>query len=199
MACDILPDPILYRAIFLLAYFGYLRMSNIAPHSLAAFYSSKQFLRQDIIFGPPGAHLIIKWTKTLQDHKSHHVIQIPSIDNIFLCPVRALQALLKSRPLPPTFPLFANFSYPHSQVIDTHIRNSLEKVLAFKKFSLKGFGFHTFRRSGATFAFDHNVALQNIMAHGLWCNSAVWIYLQNASQAPSIIPMTFTSHIPSHF
>ena len=96
-------------------------MSNIAPHSLAAFDSSKHFLRQDIIFGPPGAHLIIKWTKTLQDHKSHHVIQIPSIDNIFLCPVRALQALLKSRPLPPTFPLFANFSYPHSQVIDTHI------------------------------------------------------------------------------
>ena len=199
MACDILPDPILYRAIFLLAYFGFLRMSNIAPHSLAEFDSSKHFLRQDIIFGPPGAHLIIKWTKTLQEHKSHHVIQIPSIDNIFLCPVRALQALLKSRPLPPSSPLFANFSHPHSQVIDTHICNSLKKVLVFKNFPLKGFGFHTFRRSGATFAFDHNVALQNIMAHGLWRSSAVWIYLQNASQAPSIIPKTFASHIPSHF
>ena len=60
LACDILPDPILYRSIFLLAYFGFLRMSNIAPESLAAFDSSKHFLRQDLIFGPPGAHLIIK-------------------------------------------------------------------------------------------------------------------------------------------
>ena len=137
--------------------------------------------------------------KTLLHHKSHHVIQIPSIENIFLCPVRALQALLKSRPLPPSFPLFANFSYPHHQVIDTHIKNALEKVLAFKNFPLKGFGFHTFRHSGATFVFDHNVALQNIMAHGLWRSSAAWIYLQNASQAPSIIPTTFATHIPSHF
>ena len=188
LACDILPDPILYRSIFLLAYFGFLRMSNIAPHSLAAFDSSKHFLRQDLIFGPPGAHLIIKWTKTLQDNKSHHVIQIPSIENIFLCPVRALQALLKSRSLPPSFPLFANLTYPHHPIIDTHIRNALKKVLAFKNFPLKGFGFHTFRRTGATFSFDHNVALQNIMAHGLWRSSAVWTYLQNASQAPSIIP-----------
>ena len=191
LACDILPDPILYRSIFLLAYFGFLRMSNIAPHSLAAFDSSKHFLQQDLRFFPPGTHLIIKWTKTLQDNKSHHVIQIPSIQNIFLCPVRALQALLKSRPLLPSFPLFAHFSYPHHRVIDTHIRNALKKVLAFKNFPLKGFGFNTFRRSGATFAFDYNVALQNIMAHGLWRSLAVWTYLQNASQAPSIIPTTF--------
>ena len=26
------------------------------------------------------------------------------------------------------------------------------------------------------------------MSHGLWKNSAVWIYLQNASQTPSAIP-----------
>ena len=199
LACDKLPDPILYRSIFLLPYFGFLRMSNIAPHSLAAFDSSKHFLCQHLIFGPPGAHLIIKWTKTLQDNKSHHVIQIPSIENIFLCPVRALQALLKSKYLSPYFALFANLAHPHNSINDTHIQNALKKVLAFKNFPLKVFSFHTFRRTVATFVFDHKVALQNIMAHGLWCSSAVWTYFQNASLAPSIIPTTLATRIPSHF
>ena len=115
-ACDLLSDPILFRAIFLTAFYGFLRMSNLAPHSARAFDPSKHFLRQDIFFGPPppppGAHLLLKWTKTLQDHRAHHIIQLPAIDSHFLCPVRALKALLTSRPLPPSSPLFANISPP---------------------------------------------------------------------------------------
>ena len=42
--------------------------SNIAPHSRSQFDPRRHFLRQDLIFGPPGAHLVIKWTKTLQDN-----------------------------------------------------------------------------------------------------------------------------------
>ena len=110
LTCDFLPDPILYRAIFLTAYFAFLRMSNIVPHSLSAFNPNKHLLRK--VFGPPGAHIIIKWTKTLQESKAHHVVQIPSFTNIYLCPVRALSRLLESRPLSPDHPLFANLSPP---------------------------------------------------------------------------------------
>ena len=96
MSCDILSDPILFRAIFLTVLYGFFRMSNIAPHSSAKFNPNVHFLRQDLIFAPLGAHLLIKWTQTLQHHKSHHWVQLPSIHNHFLCPVRALQALLAS-------------------------------------------------------------------------------------------------------
>ena len=194
LSCDTLSDPILFRAIFLTAYFA-----NFAPHSLAKFHPDKHFLRKDLTFAPPGAHLLIKWTKTLQDHKSHHVIQLPELENIFLCPVRALKALLSSRPLSPCAPLFANRYPPYHQVIDSHIRHALKKILILRNISPLGHGFHTFRRSGATYAFDHNVAIQNIMAHGLWRSSSVWTYLQNASQAASIIPLTFSSSIPPRF
>ena len=112
MSCDILNDPILFRAIFLTSFYGFLRMSNIVPHSASQYSPSRHFLRQDLIFADPGADLIIKWTKTLQDHNSHHVIQFPSIQNPILGPVRALKQLPQSRPLPPhalclpmTFPL----------------------------------------------------------------------------------------------
>ena len=113
--------------------------------------------------------------------------------------MRALKALITSRLLPPSAPLFANTFPPHKQVIDTNICDALKKVLLHRNIPLKPHGFHTFRRSGATFAFDHNVALQDTMAHGLWRSAAIWTNLQNASQAASIIPQTFTSNIPSSF
>ena len=84
--CDNLSDPILFRATFLTAFYSFLRVSNIAPHSLRQFDPNKHFLRQNLIFAPPGAHLILKWCKTMQDNKSHDVIQIPQVDNYWLCP-----------------------------------------------------------------------------------------------------------------
>ena len=199
MSCHILPDPLLFRAIFLVSFYGFLRMSNIAPHSLSKFDPNKHFLRKDLIFGPPGAYLIMKWSKTLQSSESYHIVRLPSISNLFLCPVTALKALLNSRPLPSTFPLFATIHSPHSQVIDTVIRDALKTVLRHRGFSTVGYPFHTFRRSGATFAFEHNVQLQNIMDHGTWRSSAVWSYIQQSSLSSLVVPLTFAHNIPSLF
>ena len=199
VACDTLSDPLLFRAIFLTAFFAFLRMSSIAPHSKKAFDPSRYLLRKGVLFASPGAHLIIKWTKTLQDRKAHPIVQLPSINNMYLCPVRAIRALLSSRSLPPSAPLFAVSHPPYNQIIDTHIRDALKHILRHLSIPLLGHGFHTFRRSGATFCFNKNVALQNIMSHGLWRSSAVWSYLQNPSEAASIIPLTFSAHIPPTF
>ena len=174
-------------------------MSNIAPHSTKKFDPRRHCLRKDLVFDNQSAHLIIKWTKTLQDAKSYHIIQLSVIKNIYLCPVRALRNLLASRPLPPSAPLFANNFYHFAQIIDTHIRDALKTILTSRNIHLQGHGFHTFRRYGATYAFNHNVPLQNIIAHGLWQSSAIWTYLQNASMAASVIPQTFASTIPPHF
>ena len=173
-------------------------MSFVAPHSRFKFDSSRHFLRQDIIFHHPGAHVLLKWRKTLEETSSHHLVQIPLLTNSTLCPVRALQELMQSRLLPPSFPLFVHNSPPFHPVIDTILQDGLRKVLTYLGIPLTGHGFHTFRRSGAALAYDNNVDLQHIMAHGLWRSSAVWTYLQNASQAPSIVPLTFASVIPSH-
>ena len=51
-ACDHIRYGFLYKAIFLLAYFGFLRLSNLAPSSSRLFDSSRHFLHSDIIFGP---------------------------------------------------------------------------------------------------------------------------------------------------
>ena len=149
--CSILDDPPLYRAAFLLAFFAFLRMSNVAPHSRFKFDSNRHFLRQDVIFHYPGAHILLKWTKTLQDNSSHHLVQIPALTNHTICPVRAVHELMDSRPLSPrplspTSPLFVHSCHPHHPVIDTTLRDGLRKVLTHLAIPLEGHGFHTFRR-----------------------------------------------------
>ena len=147
-------------------------------------------LRQDIIFADPGAHVLLKWTKPLQDLSAHHFVQIPRLENPILCPVTALQHLLDTRPVRPNRPLFVFKSFSHPVVTDTQIRDALRFILRHLSLPLEGHGFHTL-------AFHNSVHLQDIKAHELWCNDAVWTYLQNSSVAPSIIPHTFASIISS--
>ena len=37
--------------------------------------------------------------------------------------------------------------------------------------------FHSFRRSGGTFAVNANVPMQTIKSHGTWTSNAVWRYI----------------------
>ena len=107
-ACDKLQDPVLYRAVFLTSFFAFLHMSNVAPHSRVKFEPGRHLLRQDIIFASPGADILFKWSKTMQNRTAHQFVQIPQLSNSDLCPVSAIQSLLDSRPLPHTAPLFVH-------------------------------------------------------------------------------------------
>ena len=85
----------------------------------------------------------------MQDTKCTHIVQMPEISNVWLCPVIALKTLLASRQLQPTSPLFANKFFPHSQIIDTYVRDALKTILTSLRSSHIGYGFHSFRRSRA--------------------------------------------------
>ena len=138
--CNILdaPPPHFIELPFCWHFFAFLRMSNEAPiPDSNLILIDTNFLRQNVIFHHPGTHVLRKWTKTLQETSFHHCVQIPLITNRTLCPVRAHQELMQSRPLSPLSPLS-------------------------------------------------------------WSSSTVWTYLQNTSQAPSIVPLTFAYVIPSH-
>ena len=48
--CDNMYLGEVFKAVFLLAFFGFLRLSNIAPHSLTSFDSSRYLCAGDLIF-----------------------------------------------------------------------------------------------------------------------------------------------------
>ena len=91
-ACDTIAYGQVYKAAFLLTFFAFLRLSNIAPVAAKSFDPTRHFLRGDVIFGPPGAHVILKWAKAMQSSSKHQVIQIPLIKH----PPCALSQPLKS-------------------------------------------------------------------------------------------------------
>ena len=68
-ASDLFSDPVLFWAIFLTAFYGFLRMSNLAPHSARALTHSSIFEAGHFLC-PPGC-LLLKWTKTLQSSPYH--------------------------------------------------------------------------------------------------------------------------------
>ena len=76
----------IFKAVYLVAFFSFLRISNLVSHSIASYSHLKQLARADVIFAPPGALLIIKWSKTLQANNKAKVLKIPSIENAALCP-----------------------------------------------------------------------------------------------------------------
>ena len=193
MACDHLSDTLLFKAIFLTAFYAFFRMSNKAPHSKKAFDPTRHTLRQDLIFASPGLHIIVKWTKTLQDRKAHHNFRLPFISNMYLCTVRAIRALLASRPLPPSARLFTVSYFPHHQVIDTHIRDALKQALTYWSIPLSGHGLHTFRRLGATFCFnDIYCRILCPMAHDV-AQQYGHTYTQAASTIPHRLLLPFLS------
>ena len=57
------------------------------------------------------------------------------------------------------------------------------------------FGFHAFRRSGATYAFECNVPVENIKVHGHWKSDAVYTYLQSTSKSSRKVSDMFQNTI----
>ena len=175
-----------------MAFFGFLRMSNIAPHSKTSFDYTRHLLREDIIFKHPGLHIRIKWSKNNQNRKNLHLVQLPKLKNPLLCPVKAMYDLLNTRKGLPHSPLFV-LRRTGAILIDTQIRDVLKSILRSLGIPLQGNDFHTCRRSGAVWAFDNQVPIEQIMYHGAWRSNAVWEYLQHASLASATVFPTFAS------
>ena len=172
--CLLFPLPLTFRALFLLAFFGFLRISNLVPPSKTSFDVTKHLCRGDIIFQDSHAIVLIKWSKTLQSSTKGTFIIIPSLGNSPLCPVTALKAWLGSYSHSPSCPLFL---LPSGSLTQSQVRTHLTKILTHLQLNPAIYSFHTFRRSGATLAFNSDVNIQKIKRHGTWSSDAVNAYI----------------------
>ena len=75
-------------------------------------------------------------------------------------------------------------------------RQVLSEALTALGLNAKEYGFHTFRRSGASLAFNLSVPVQYIKAHGTWASDAVWAYLHE-SKFLTILTTTISSYLAS--
>ena len=181
-----------YKAAILLSFFSFLRISNLVPHTISSFHPLKQLARGDVIFAPPGAHIILKWSKTLQMNNSLRILKIPHLGSSPICPVRALKDLLKSSPSGSNKPLFqVKFGKTWVPLSDTRLRKQFSTILSRLQLSQANITFHSLRRSGATWAFNAKVPVQNIQSHGTWTSDCVWSYITQDHQASDAVALTF--------
>ena len=163
-----------FKPLYLLAFFSILRMSNLVPHSMASFSPLRQLAQGDVIFKSGKIVVLVKWSKTMQYAKDVKLITVPKISGSPLCPVSAISNLLLLTPRGSNLPLF-QYKVADSCVplTDARVRRHLNLIFDRLGLAGAGFTFHSFRCSGATFAFNNDVTLQNIQRHGTWTSDCV--------------------------
>ena len=106
MVCEQLQTPYICKPLYLFAFFYFLHLSNILPHSARQFDPTRHLARGDLIFTQNSCTVIIKWSKTLLKRKDIKTIVIPSLGSSPLCPVASLQHMYKIIPASKNSPLF---------------------------------------------------------------------------------------------
>ena len=194
--CDHMFMGQVYKAAYLLSFFSFLRISNLVPHSITTFDPNYQLARADIIFAPPGAHVVVKCSKTLQFNNQVRILKIPHLGSSPLCPVRALNHFLKMPPGSKNSPLF-QVQYQGSWVplTDTRLRRNLSHILKILHLSNSNITFHSLRRSGASLAFNSHVPLQDIQSHGTWTSECVWSYITQDHNASDQVALALQAKL----
>ena len=104
----------------------------------------------------------------MQNNDQVKLISVPRIPSSSLCPVVALSNLLTLIPKGANLPLFQiKVAREWVPLTDSRVRRHFD-ILSRLHLKNTGYTPHVFWRSGATFAFNNNVALQNIQRHGTW-------------------------------
>ena len=106
--CDTMWMGQIFKAVYLVAFFSFLHISNLVPHKIAAFSPLEQLTRGDVFFAPPGLHILVKWSKTMQTRDTIKILKLPSLQASPLCPATAVKNLLLLTPGHQDTPLFSN-------------------------------------------------------------------------------------------
>ena len=64
--CDCTFMGTVFKVLYLVAFFGFLRLSNLTPHSISSFSHLKHLCRGDVFFSEYYVNILIKWSKTMQ-------------------------------------------------------------------------------------------------------------------------------------
>ena len=94
-----------FKAIFLVGFFWFMRMSNLAPHLLSTSDLTRYLTGADVFYTSKYAKLLIKWSKTYQDRNKVQIITLPKLKSS-ICPVKALKRLRQLCPMSDSTSLF---------------------------------------------------------------------------------------------
>ena len=193
--CSKLQFLVVYKALYLFCFFSFMRLSNVLPYSSAHFDVTRHLTRGDVIFGQQVCTVIVKWSKTMQDHKETTTIALPVLGSSRLCLMLALKCMFVMIPASKNSPLFS--VYKHGLLVpcaDSAARKHLKSMSSMLNIS-PHMTFHSLRKPASTWAFQNGVSLQENMKHGTCPSDAVWRYIKSEPSSSSQVSHTFQHHL----
>ena len=158
----------------------------------------KHLSRGDVIFRPGKAVILVKWSKTMQNNDQMKLITLPKIPYSRLCPVSALSnlPLLTSKGV--NLRLFQiKVAQELVPLTDSRVRRHFDIILSRLHLKNSGYAPYAYQRSGAMFAFNNEVALQNIQRHGTRTSDCVWRYITDSANAGEQVANMFKYKLAS--
>ena len=155
------------------------RKSNMVPPSNTAFDLSKHLARGDVFVSDSGLAVLIKWSKTIQCGERHLLVPLLELAGNPLCPRRAFVFMTSRLPASPGSPAFVFLDAQGSLTSLTYglLVSSLRRLLERAGINSVGFTGHSFRRGGASWAFQAGVPGELVQLHGDWKSDAYLKYL----------------------
>ena len=168
----------LFKCLFTLAFFSFLRCSNLLPPSARTFDPTRHLCRGDVIVQPDCLVVIIKWSKTHQKRDKLHTIALTAMPGSPACPVQAFKDYTAASPAAPNTPLFSYRQHGHQVALSAaRARKVLHFLLGLLGHTASDYSMHSFRRGGCTTAAHFMTDPLRIKQHGLWASNAYERYV----------------------
>ena len=166
--------------LFTVAFFSFLRKSNLVATLSTTFNPTQQLTREDMKFTDSGIILHIRWSKTRQHKEGLHIIPLPSIPHSPLCTVLGIRHYFALVPAPPTAPFFCSPTNDGSSLapITAHqFSATIKRLVSGLGLDPSNYSPQSFHRGGATYAYQAGVLEHLLQLHGGWRSEAYQAYL----------------------
>lgn len=169
------PKDLVYWCLFLFAFFLFARKSNLVPTTKDDLKKEKFLLKQDVEEDIDMIIVSFRYSKTIQF--GERILRTPllKIPGSKLCPVKAFHDMSNIIRTKAGDPLF---SLPNNKCIwYKDFQSKLKKLIECISLNPDEYSTHSFRRGGASHAFQSDVPAELIQLQGDWRSDAYKKYL----------------------
>jgi len=171
------PNDCTFWALYVIAFFLLARKSNLVQDTVVKFDAYKQLTRGDIKVTKDALLVTLKWSKTNQAGRTELFPLSRNTGNP-LCPVRAYEQMIRWYPADDSSPAFLVKKYGKVQTAtyrqyQEHIKKSMKNI----GLDPAEYTSHSFRRGGATYAFQCGLPAGMIKLLGDWKSDAYLEYI----------------------
>jgi len=185
----------------LVAFFGMFRKDNISVNKASAFNPRANLTRGDFLIRGSKIWVKVGHSKVNQFGARYHWVPLVAIPGSPLCPVTAVLAALALCPdLPDNAPMFMwTVGSGVRPMTHSNFVGEFKRLVKYVGLDWTKYSGHSFRRGGATYAFNLGVNPELIQYVGDWASDAYKRYQEMSPQMRLALPQVMAAAVAQEF